>query len=140
MRIMMMLCEIAYSVEGCIGTYMSTSHNRKTLDEMRINMKILHMTLKKKWFDLILSGVKTEEYRKIKSYWDTRLSKEYDIIRFKNGYNKNSPVFDIELIGIKKGLGNVEWGGSSEVVYILQLGKIHTSSNNEYIVRSALPN
>ena len=65
-------------------------------------MKVLHMTLKKKWFDLIISGIKTEEYREIKPYWDTRLSEEYDIIRFKNGYNKNSPTFDIELKGIKK--------------------------------------
>ena len=92
-------------------------------------MKVLHMTLKKKWFDLILSSVKTEEYREIKPYWDTRLSKEYDIIRFRNGYKKDSPVFDVELKGIKKGTGKREWGGSSEVVYILQLGQILTSLN-----------
>ena len=93
-------------------------------------MKILHMTLKKKWFDIILSGVKTEEYREIKPYWDTRLSKQYDIVRFKNGYNKYSSVFDIELKGIKKGIGNREWGGSSDVVYILQLGQILASHNS----------
>lgn len=90
-------------------------------------MKILHMTLKKKWFEMILSGVKTEEYREIKSYWDARLSKSYDIIRFKNGYNKNSPVFDIKLIGIKKGIGLKEWGGGLGVVYILELGEILTT-------------
>jgi hypothetical protein len=94
-------------------------------------MKVLHMTLKKKWFDLILYGVKTEEYRGIKPYWDTRLSTAYDIIRFKNGYNKDSPVFDIELKGIKKGIGKREWGGSSEDVYILQLGTILKSHNKK---------
>lgn len=35
--------------------------------------KPLHLTLKKKWFDMIRSGDKTEEYREIKSYWAARL-------------------------------------------------------------------
>lgn len=37
-------------------------------------MKILHLTLKKKWFDMIESGEKTEEYREIKQYWINRLA------------------------------------------------------------------
>lgn len=36
-------------------------------------MKTLHLTLKKKWFDMIASGEKTEEYREIKPYWASRL-------------------------------------------------------------------
>jgi len=36
-------------------------------------MKTLKLTLKKKWFDMILSGEKTEEYREIKPYWLWRL-------------------------------------------------------------------
>ena len=36
-------------------------------------MKILHLTLKKKWFDMIDSGEKTEEYREIKIHWAFRL-------------------------------------------------------------------
>ena len=36
-------------------------------------MKTLHLNLKKKWFDMILSGEKTEEYREIKEYWIKRL-------------------------------------------------------------------
>lgn len=36
-------------------------------------MKILHLTLKKKWFDMIASGEKKEEYREIKPYWISRL-------------------------------------------------------------------
>lgn len=36
--------------------------------------KTLHLNLKKKWFDMILSGEKTEEYREIKGYWIDRLS------------------------------------------------------------------
>lgn len=37
-------------------------------------MKILHLTLKKKWFDMIASGEKKEEYREIKPYWTNRLT------------------------------------------------------------------
>ena len=37
-------------------------------------MKVLKLTLKKKWFDMILSGEKTEEYREINDYWKSRLA------------------------------------------------------------------
>ena len=36
-------------------------------------MKTLDLVLKKKWFDMIASGEKTEEYREIKPYWVKRL-------------------------------------------------------------------
>ena len=35
-------------------------------------MKALHLNLKRKWFDMILSGYKKEEYREIKAYWINR--------------------------------------------------------------------
>ena len=34
----------------------------------------IHLTLKKKWFDMIASGEKPEEYREIKPYWIVRLT------------------------------------------------------------------
>lgn len=36
-------------------------------------MRVLHLTLKKKWFDMVGSGEKKEEYREIKPYWIKRL-------------------------------------------------------------------
>lgn len=36
-------------------------------------MNTLKLVLKKKWFDMIASGEKTEEYREIKPYWIHRL-------------------------------------------------------------------
>lgn len=36
-------------------------------------MKHLHLILKRKWFELIASGEKTEEYREIKPYWIKRI-------------------------------------------------------------------
>ncbi len=36
-------------------------------------MKILHLNVQKKWYDMIESGQKREEYREIKPYWFMRL-------------------------------------------------------------------
>jgi hypothetical protein len=93
-------------------------------------MKVLHLTLKKKWFDMIASGEKKEEYREMKPYWRKRLVKDYDIIRFKNGYGKNVPTMDIEFKGVQSSLGIIEWGApEKETVYILPLGKILSIKN-----------
>lgn len=90
-------------------------------------MSTLHLTLKKKWFDLIRSGIKTEEYREMKPYWDKRLmgGKAFDTVTFRNGYSKNSPTFTVELKEILSGFGIVEWGApEKDTVYILKLGSI----------------
>ena len=89
-------------------------------------MKILHLTLKKKWFDMIASGEKKEEYREIKPYWTKRLAdRDYDAILFRNGYSKDSPRLLIEYKGFYECLGNIEWGAPEwESVYILKLGNI----------------
>lgn len=36
-------------------------------------MKVLDLPLKGKWYDMIASGKKREEYREIKPYWEIRL-------------------------------------------------------------------
>lgn len=89
-------------------------------------MKILYLTLKKKWFDLILSGEKTEEYIEIKPYWQKRLtSKSYDIVVFRNGYAADAPQFSIELKSITQGVGKIEWGAEKDkMCFILKLGAI----------------
>ena len=63
---------------------------------------ILTFTLKKKWYDLIATGEKKEEYREVKPYWKTRIvnweralraakGKKVGILRFRLGYNGNAP-------------------------------------------------
>lgn len=37
--------------------------------------KILCLPLKKEWYEMIESGIKTEEYREIKPYWVQRLTR-----------------------------------------------------------------
>jgi ASC-1-like (ASCH) protein len=85
---------------------------------------ILHLTLKKKWFDLIASGKKKEEYRDIKPYWQKRLNKDYDIIHFRNGYNKNSPFMIVEYKG--KTLKKFE----GKDCFAIKLGKVLKIKNS----------
>ncbi|HDI3137154.1 TPA: hypothetical protein PMB18_002144 [Vibrio cholerae] len=70
-------------------------------------MTTLHLTLKKRWYDMIYSGQKPEEYREIKPYWSRRLTngKKFDKVQFKNGYRKDSPSFTMELKEITTGMG-----------------------------------
>lgn len=58
------------------------------------NQKILHLTLKKVWFDLMKKGDKTIEVRKPSKWILSRLeNKEYDFIKFRHGYAKNADSF-----------------------------------------------
>ena len=112
-------------------------------------MKTLHLPLKAQWYEMIESGVKTEEYREIKPYWIKRLCDDwvsrdrfidcmnnccinciqtklynlykYDAVKFSYGYTKRTMTFEIESITIGK--GNPEWGAPTEEVFIIKLGK-----------------
>ena len=112
-------------------------------------MKTLKLTIKKKWFDMIIQGEKKEEYREIKPYWMKRimlcyklgfspckylicakndamcnnLFTNYDLVEFTNGYGKDKPTATFECEGITIGQGNVKWGAPAEDVFIIQLGK-----------------
>lgn len=89
--------------------------------------RILHLTLTKRWFQLIASGEKLEEYREMKFYWETRLEgKEYDEIHFRNGYSSNAPFMRIECKGITIGRPAFKWYGAetTKEVYIIHLGAI----------------
>jgi len=99
-------------------------------------MRTLHLTLKKNWFDMILSTEKKEEYRELKPYWHKRLRPFFTDeetpkqIIFKNGYQKDAPTMIVELKTIKTSLGLVQWGApENECVYILELGNIIETSN-----------
>ena len=104
----------------------------------------LKLTLKKKWFDMILSGEKKEEYREVKNHWIQRLTipmpcfnngyeficDEFSLIEFSNGYGSNVPKFIIECKNIHTGFGKTEWGAEENVNYfVITLGQIVSTSN-----------
>ena len=83
-------------------------------------MKVLHLNLFRKYFDAILNGEKTTEYREVTSYWSKRLEgRHYDVIQFRNGYAKVAPVMIVEYKGMDLDDGR----------YAIQLGKILESKN-----------
>ena len=62
---------------------MLSAHRKYTTQANDINneiidreMKTLHLPLKARWYDMIESGIKTEEYREIKPYWIVRLFRD----------------------------------------------------------------
>lgn len=87
--------------------------------------KILYLTLKKQWFDLINSGIKTEEYREIKPYWIKRLENHnYDIVEFRHGYKKDAPKMSFNIKEIIKSTGKSEWGAAENTQYFtIKLGE-----------------
>lgn len=97
-------------------------------------MRILHLTLLREWFDLILCGEKREEYRSIKKYWRRRLEgQHYDEIYFRNGYATLAPWMRVELIEITRG----RWRGRE--VFVLRLGKILETRNIDEKNRTTKP-
>ena len=86
-------------------------------------MNILNLTLKKNWFDEILSENKKIEYREIKPYWIKRLEgKTFNEIYFRNGYSKSSPFMRVEWKGMTKG----------QSLYQIHLGKILEVKNYKW--------
>lgn len=65
-----------------------------------VSGRVLHLTLKKKWFDMIASGEKTEEYREIKPYWFQRLVFDYKKpFEYCTGYKWDDDLYRID--GVK---------------------------------------
>ena len=117
---------------------------------------MLTLPIKKKWFDMIKSGEKKEEYREIKPYYDSRfknyipsipscgnfkitydssflLTSLYELIEdkiiFKNGYSKNSPQIKCK-IKIKKDFGKEEWGAEpGKLYYVLKILSVEEVKN-----------
>lgn len=116
----------------------------KTMDKYLSDAKkkVLTITVSKEWFCMIVSGEKNEEYRVIKPYWASRLVnqqsesgevlfdefggycrvignleyKPYTHVLFINGYRKDSPRIEKEIVSItigkpKKGLCQDKWLG-----------------------------
>ena len=94
------------------------------------------LPIKKVWFDMILAGIKKEEYREIKPYYIKRLAnlthmKEarfLDFMKdgmfidmrviFRNGYSSTSPSFAHSCL-VFIGEGNPDWGADSGEKYFV---------------------
>lgn len=111
-------------------------------------MRTLNLPLKAKWYRLIESGVKKEEYREIKDYWTKRICKfanpfpniscgkecnfrtelcdsivpnNIEYVCFSYGYTKRRMKYEVKSISVGK--GNPQWGAPTDKeVFIFKLG------------------
>ena len=91
---------------------------------------MLTLPIKKKWFDMILSGEKEEEYRELNQYYQSRFfpylgwigeEKPRLFVCFRNGYRKDSPQF-VARCTVTVGKGKPEWGAEpGKVYYVLHI-------------------
>lgn len=112
-------------------------------------MKILHLTLQKKWFDMIESGDKKEEYRYLSHFFCSRFLndfhwprsrgkyshpdleeiysyefKTWDYVTFTNGYSPNSRRVTLKFEGLEIRHGLEEWGAYPDKLYfVIKLGE-----------------
>ena len=85
---------------------------------------MLILPIKKKWFDMIKSGEKKEEYREIKEYYGSRFGKlgvgdnKIHEILLRNGYGKDKPTIKCK-VKIDIDYGNIEWGAEIGQTYFV---------------------
>lgn len=95
---------------------------------------MLILPIKKQWYDMIVSGVKKEEYRELKPYWERRIESamskgnfglfirkipaRIDDLYIRNGYGKNKPTAKISAVVIR-GQGKPEWGAEPGKEYFV---------------------
>lgn len=93
---------------------------------------MLTLPIKKKWFDMILSAEKKEEYREVKPYYTSRFEKlgeSFDVM-FRNGYSSKSPSF-IASVHLRKDHGREIWGAEKGVLYFVL--EIKSISSVQYV-------
>ena len=104
-----------------------------------MNEPILHLNLKRKWFDMIKSGEKKEEYREIKPFWNRIFKPSHHVkikgtwypcsmvkVTFSNGYSKDRDQFQAKIAGIRfNSKGREEWGADkNKNYYVLEINRI----------------
>ena len=103
------------------------------------------------WFDMILSGVKKEEYRQCSVFNRQRLCvssvwmmvehsgidvlsvdewKPFKVLHLTNGYGHDKPQLWAHIESISIGRGNPEWGAPTDRdVFIIRLGDVFHTKN-----------
>jgi len=97
-------------------------------------MATLKLTLSKKPFDVMKTGEKNVEYRKMSQWMKSRLytqnkERTYAFVQFTNGYGKDKPSFTTEYKGFFVSTVDVTFSNglrvvSDEPLYCIQLGEI----------------
>lgn len=104
---------------------------------------VLTLVLDGKWYNMIASGEKEEEYRDLKPYYTTRINNwhnkmwpGYAVVEFRHGYARNAKrmaFFAMRIIGddpeershcaIRNESLHPEWGEPDFPHYVIKLGE-----------------
>ncbi len=88
------------------------------------------LQIKQKWYDMIFSKEKGEDYREIKPYYDARFKSKVGqndiLVCFQNGYRPNARAM-ICRCSLSIGPGRTDWGAENDtkLYYILKIMKIY---------------
>lgn len=90
---------------------------------------MVKLPIKRKWYEMILSGEKKEEYREIKPYWiyefKQNIQKDNEmLVMFVNGYDETISNNFLARVRLTRGVGRPEWGAPSNEVFILKILEI----------------
>lgn len=118
--------------------------------------KTLHLTLKGEFFDMIASGIKKQEYRELKDFWQKRLCEpclfvdakfhegddyfkfvEFDNVKFYRGWacSKKYKNMTVKMNYIDIGEPNPEWsGGMTGRMFRINLGEILEIKEGEGLI------
>ena len=90
---------------------------------------MLTLPIKKRWFDMILSGEKKEEYREMTQYYQVRFKNLWKFDQF-NSYSGDSPSC-VAKCTLRTGTGKMEWGAEpGKQYYILEIHEISDVKRN----------
>lgn len=88
-------------------------------------METLHLVIKHKWFDMIASGEKIEEYREMTNYWKKRIWNKRSVIGyviFHRGYTNVTIKCFLHYVAIMPGYE--KWGAEpGKTYYVLRISK-----------------
>lgn len=99
--------------------------------------KVLHLPMKWKWYDMIFSGDKKEEYRRCCEYWTKRIfdkdgNQKVRLVMFHRGYDGAKGdwmVFEVKSIDV--GYGIAQWGATvGELCWVIKLGRMMSYQKN----------
>lgn len=97
----------------------------------RSECAILPLVLKGKWYDMIESGKKLEEYRDCKPYWNRRINNWWyykhgvRVVEFRLGYKKDTPKmwFEASEVFFRQAGRTYTWGEPTGPHFAIALGE-----------------
>ena len=118
----MRLCDIIDDTLATPARNCNTETNAKTSETITVKRSecaVLSLVLKRKWYDMIASREKREEYRDATQYWRKRIEKwdlrgnYHHIVEFRCGYKKDAPCMAFSAMAVI--FGRIRWFGERTI-------------------------